>query len=81
MTRGNAEPVVAGPLPLPSEILVAWRVAERRYTAATPGSDEAGQWHLEMRRLMDEYEWRVRGAVPRTVTGGRPPVAGQGGRW
>jgi hypothetical protein len=48
----------------PADILTAWRAAERRYARATPGTEEAAALHAEMRRLMDEYEWRVRGSVP-----------------
>ena len=64
MSRGNAEDVAAARVPAPGEILAAWRTAERRYAAAAPGREEAGGLHLEMRRLMDEYEWRARGGVP-----------------
>jgi hypothetical protein len=49
----------------PADVLAAWRQTERLYAAATPGTDEAAALHAEMRRLMDEYEWRVRGSVPR----------------
>jgi hypothetical protein len=51
----------------PPELLAAWRAAERLYAHAAPGSREANALHAEMRRLMDEYEWAVRGRV------GRPP--------
>ena len=47
----------------PAELLAAWRAAERRYAEATPGSQEAATLRAEMRRLMDEYEWAVRGRV------------------
>lgn len=59
-------PMLTGPdrTSSPSEILVAWRAAERRYAQATPGTEDAAAQHAEMRRLMDEYEWRVRGGVP-----------------
>ena len=49
----------------PAELLAAWRAAERRYAQAAPGSPDAGALHAEMRRLMDEYEWAVRGRVGR----------------
>jgi hypothetical protein len=57
----SADPIV------PSEILAAWRAAERRYARAIPGTDDAAAEHLEMRRLMDAYEWRVRGGIPADV--------------
>ncbi|HEV8281867.1 MAG TPA: hypothetical protein VGQ02_08425 [Candidatus Limnocylindrales bacterium] len=53
----------------PAELLAAWRAAERGYAQAAAGSSEAHALHAEMRRLMDEYEWAVRGRVGR-----RPPV-------
>jgi hypothetical protein len=59
----EAEPEDATPT-TPLAILAAWRVAERRYALATPGTDDAAALHAEMRRLMDAYEWRVRGSVP-----------------
>lgn len=49
----------------PAAVLSAWRDVERQYAAATPGTDVAGALHAEMRRLMDEYEWQIRGSVPR----------------
>jgi hypothetical protein len=55
------------PVRTPSDILALWRATERLYAAATPGTDEAAELHAEMRRLMDEYEWRVRGSVPKRV--------------
>jgi hypothetical protein len=55
------------PVRTPSDILALWRKTERLYAAATPGTDEAAELHAEMRRLMDEYEWRVRGSVPKRV--------------
>jgi hypothetical protein len=54
----------------PAAILTAWRIAERRYAAAAPGTEEAASLREEMRLLMDEYEWRVRGSVPRRVPSG-----------
>jgi hypothetical protein len=48
----------------PLALLAAWRAAERRYALATPGTDDAAAQHAEMRRLMDAYEWRIRGGVP-----------------
>jgi hypothetical protein len=53
----------------PAELLAAWRAAERRYAQAVPGSPEANTLHAEMRRLMDEYEWAVRGRVGRRPEG------------
>ena len=47
----------------PEELLAAWRAAERRYAQAAPGSPEANALHAEMGRLMEEYEWAVRGRV------------------
>jgi hypothetical protein len=48
----------------PSELLVAWRQAERRRAvAASP--DEAAALSVQMRGLMDEYEWAVRGRAGR----------------
>jgi hypothetical protein len=49
--------------PSPTELLAAWRAAERAYAQAVPGSPEAHALHAEMRRLMDEYEWAVGGHV------------------
>lgn len=57
----------------PTELLAAWRAAERLYADAAPGSQEANALHAEMRRLMDEYEWAVRGRVGRPPEG--PPPA------
>lgn len=54
----------ADPRSLPSEILAAWRATERRLARAMPGTADAADLHAEMRALMDEYEWRVRGSVP-----------------
>ena len=53
----------------PAESLAAWRAAERRYAQAASGSPEAVVLHAEMRRLMDEYEWAVRGRVGRRPEG------------
>jgi hypothetical protein len=53
----------------PAELLAAWRAAERRYAQAAPGSPEANALHAEMRRLMDEYDWAVRGRVGRRPEG------------
>ena len=53
----------------PVELLAAWRAAERRYAQAAPGSPEANALHAEMRRLMDEYAWAVRGRVGRRPEG------------
>jgi hypothetical protein len=47
----------------PAELLSAWRAAERGYAHATAGTVEAANLHAEMRRLMDEYEWVIRGRV------------------
>lgn len=47
----------------PAELLAAWRAAERRYAQAAAGSPEANALHAEMRRLMDEYAWAVRGRI------------------
>jgi hypothetical protein len=52
-----------------AELLAGWRAAERRYAQAAPGSAEAVALHAEMRRLMDEYEWAVRGRVGRRPEG------------
>ncbi|HVA85448.1 MAG TPA: hypothetical protein VNF73_03905 [Candidatus Saccharimonadales bacterium] len=51
----------------PGELLRAWRDAERGYAVAATGSHEAAALHAEMRRLMDEYEWVVRGRVGRRL--------------
>lgn len=56
----------------PTELLAAWRAAERLYADAAPGSREANALHAEMRRLMDEYEWAVRGRVGRRPEGPAP---------
>jgi hypothetical protein len=48
----------------PAELLVTWRATERRHAHAAMGSAEATALHAEMRRLMDEYEWAVRGRIP-----------------
>ena len=63
----------------PAELLAAWRVAERGCAHAPAGSAEAVELHAEMRRLMDEYEWVVRGRVGRrtgeiTLGGVRRPI-------
>jgi hypothetical protein len=55
--------------PTPAELLVAWRAAERRYAQAAAGSPEARALHAEMGRLMDEYEWAIRGRVGRRPAG------------
>jgi hypothetical protein len=55
----------------PSALLAAWRLVERQYALATPGTDEASALHEEMRRLMDTYEWRVRGGVAAPRRSGR----------
>lgn len=65
--RDDAAGLSGGSDPAPAAILAAWRATERLYAAATPGTDEAADLHAEMRRLMDEYEWRVRGSVPKRV--------------
>ena len=52
-----------------AELLAAWRATERRYAQAASGSPEALALHVEMRRLMDEYEWAVRGRVGRRPEG------------
>lgn len=71
--RAIGAPEVDGLPTMPSEILAAWRAAERRYARATPGTEVATALHAEMRALMDEYEWRVRGGIPRNEPGrGRP---------
>ena len=49
----------------PTELLAAWRAAERLYADAAPGSREANALHAEMRRLMDEYAWAIGGRVGR----------------
>jgi len=54
--------------PTARELLVAWRAAEREHSLAAPGSAEAAALNDDMRRLMDEYQWVVRGRV-----GPRPP--------
>ena len=54
-----------GPLLPPADILAAWRATERLHNSAPTGSIEATELHAEMRRLMDEYEWAVRGRVQR----------------
>ena len=51
----------------PTDLLTAWRTTERRYARAAMGSAEAVELHTEMRRLMDEYEWVVRGSVGRRI--------------
>ena len=56
------------PEPTATELLVAWRAAEREHSLATAGSTEAAALNDDMRRLMDEYQWVVRGRV-----GPRPP--------
>jgi hypothetical protein len=62
------EPAIVGAIDVegmtPAGLLAAWRAAERRCAQAAPGSSEAGAEHAEMRRLMEAYEWRVRGGVP-----------------
>ena len=60
----DAEPDDATPT-TPVALLAAWRAVERRYALATPGTDDASALHTEMRRLMDVYEWRIRGGVPK----------------
>jgi hypothetical protein len=52
-----------------AELLAVWRATERRYAQAVSGSPEAVALHAEMRRLMDEYEWAVRGRVGRRPEG------------
>jgi hypothetical protein len=52
-----------------AELLAVWRATERRYAQAVPGSPEAVALHAEMRRLMNEYEWAVRGRVGRRPEG------------
>jgi hypothetical protein len=54
--------------PTASELLAAWRAAERAHSLAAAGSPEAAALNDDMRRLMDEYQWVVRGRV-----GPRPP--------
>lgn len=61
----------------PGELLEAWRATERSYARSVPGSQEAAELHAEMRRLMDEYEWVVRGSVGRRR---EEPVTGRFGR-
>lgn len=53
----------------PMELLVAWRAAERSHALAVAGTANATALHAEMRRLMDEYEWTVRGSVARRLEG------------
>ena len=62
--RMGAEPGTTGP-----ELLTAWRAVERRYARMQAGTDEASRLHAEMRRLMDDYEWTVRGSVARPRDG------------
>jgi hypothetical protein len=71
----EAEPDDATPT-TPPALLAAWRAAERRYAHATPGTDEAAALHAEMRRLMDAYEWRVRGGVQEPFRRIRPSRGG-----
>jgi hypothetical protein len=56
------------------DLLVAWRAAERRYALAAAGTPDATALHAEMRRLMDEYEWTIRGGIAREVESPRRPV-------
>jgi hypothetical protein len=56
----------------PAELLAAWRTAERSHALAAAGTANATALRAEMRRLMDEYEWTVRGGVaPRREEPGR----------
>lgn len=64
----------------PTELLAAWRAAERLYADAAPGSREAHALHAEMRRLMDEYEWAIRGRVGRPPEGPAPRPRSQRSR-
>ena len=59
--------------PTAAELLVALRAAEREHTLAPAGAPEAAALNDDMRHLMDEYQWVVRGRVgPRPV---RDPAA------
>lgn len=51
----------------PAELLIAWRAAERSHALADAGTANATALRAEMRRLMDEYEWMVRGGVARRI--------------
>ena len=47
----------------PAELLAAWRAAERRYAKVASGLPRGQRAARRMRRLMDEYDWAVRGRV------------------
>ena len=66
MTIGvtDLSPLEEDPTLAPADILAAWRATERAHARTVPGTDEATALHAEMRRLMDDYEWRIRGGVP-----------------